>query len=890
VTNTPSFTTMGNNAVTAGTWFTPQPQGLGTPGPDQRRPVDADRTYGYDDLTLSSSPETFENVWNESGCDPVNFTPASLQQNDVMAAIINLFAAHNRHHDWTYRLGFTEQNFNAQVRNFGMGGLENDPEIGDAQAGAAIPVASTVAGRNNANQFILPDGVPGITNQYLWQPIPGAYPPCADGNFDQIIVGHEYGHLVHNRMAAGPMNGINGTAHGGALTESWGDQSALEYVNEYGFVPVQSENPWAMAVFATGDHESAIRNYPMNGNPLQFGDLEYDPYNPSTTGHSNSEVWTAVNWDVRQALVNKYNGTFPSGNLTLQRECADRVRPPELCPGNRRWIQLQYDSFLLIATAAPSLLDTRDALLAADVNRHLQPTADPWPLNQVELWGAFASDGYGCSAYNSSGNDLQPVPAYDRPTGLANTLPAPPNPPNQASDCNNTNDRAMNFIVRDAALAPITNAKVFIGNYEARVSPIADSDPGTMNAGPSTANLDSAARFAPGVYQAYVQAPGYGHRRFALTVNPGPGSSNWEIGMDLNVASRANGADASAAFPAAPTPATDEDNLIDDTEETQWDTGTLPANVNDPLLGQPDVIIDLAGTQPRIARLVNISAVAEAGRTSSLRRFRIEVCNDGGVPGACAIPTALNYTQIFQSNANPAATPCPVSTPAGAQVFCNETHLAFPAQSFRPVAPNQLLRSFDISPANEQLQAGLGGVTHLRMIALDNQCTGEPRYAGDQENDPTTPTTDCATSAATRNVLRMSEIEVFEFDPGTIGAFDPAVAFVKTGPATAARGSTITYTLRYANAGPAPSSTPKITDVLPTGLSFVSASNGGTYNAATRTVTWNLNTVPVGESAVVTLTARINPDVAIGTAIINKATFTAPLTVATPAAAVTVAT
>jgi uncharacterized repeat protein (TIGR01451 family) len=789
-----------------------------------------------------------------------------------MAAIINLFAGHNRHHDWSYRLGFTEQNFNAQMRNFGMGGLENDPEIGDAQAGAAIPVASTVSGRNNANQFIVPDGVPGITNQYLWQPIPGAYPPCADGNFDQIIIGHEYHHLVHNRMAAGPMNGINGTAHGGALTESWGDQAGLEYVNEYGFVPVQSENPWAMAVFATGDHESAIRNYPMNANPLQFGDLEYDPYNPSTTGHSNSEVWTAVNWDVRQALVNKYNGSFPAGNLALQRECADRVRPPELCPGNRRWIQLQFDSFLLIATAAPSMLDARDALLAADVNRHLQPTADPWPLNQVELWGAFASDGFGCSAYNSSGNDLQPVPAYDRPTVLANTLPAPPNPPNQASDCNNAGDRAINFTVRnvrDPALPPVPNAKIFVGDYEARVSPIADTSAATTNSGPSTANADTVARFAPGTYRLLVQAPGFGHRRSILTVHPGGGTSNWELGMEQNVASQTHGADATAVFGNATA-----DFLLDDTEDTQWDTGTLPANVN---VTQPDVVIDLAGTSPRYVRLARISAVAEAGRTSSLRRFRLQVCNDGGVPGACAVPTVLNYTTVYESGPN-------TTQGCALDPACPETRVSFPAQSFRPVAPNQLIRTFDIAPANEQL------ATHVRLVALDNQCTGEPRYAGDQENDPTTPTTDCSTSATTRNVLRMSEIEIFEFDPGTPGAFDPAVAFVKMGPATAARGSTITYTLRYANAGPAPSSTPKITDVLPAGLTFVSASNGGTYNGLTRTVTWNLNTVPVGETATVTLTAKVNTDVAVGTAIINKATFTAPMTVATPAVAVTVAT
>ena len=62
-------------------------------------------------------------------------------------------------------------------------------------------------------------------------------------------------------------------------------------------------------------------------------------------------------------------------------------------------------------------------------------------------------------------------------------------------------------------------ARIYVGHYEARVSPIADTDPAT-NA-PSTAsanNLDETATFAPGTYEFIATAPGYGAVRFRKTL------------------------------------------------------------------------------------------------------------------------------------------------------------------------------------------------------------------------------------------------------------------------------------------------------------------------------------------------------------------------------------
>ena len=64
------------------------------------------------------------------------------------------------------------------------------------QAGALIPGV-----RDNANMITLPDGLASVTNMYFWQPFAGSfYAPCVDGDYDMAVIGHEYGHMIENRM------------------------------------------------------------------------------------------------------------------------------------------------------------------------------------------------------------------------------------------------------------------------------------------------------------------------------------------------------------------------------------------------------------------------------------------------------------------------------------------------------------------------------------------------------------------------------------------------------------------------------------------------------------------------------------------------------------------
>jgi extracellular elastinolytic metalloproteinase len=838
----PTFTTKGNNANTAEAWASPL-----TPGPLAFRPFNLDRQYVF----------PWNNTWHTQKCNPATLVPS--MEPDLPAAVTNLFVMHNRMHDWSYFLGFTERHWNAQDSNFGAGGtMDRDPVSGDTQAGGLTGGAPSYLGRDNANMIPLPDGVPPITNMYLWQPLAGAfYAPCVDGDFDQAVIGHEYGHLIENRMIG--KGGTRSGHHAGAMGESFGDFDAVEYLNEYNFVPVSGANPFAVGAYVTGNKLRAIRNYGMNFarvggfpspgsvplvNPLNLSDIGYDLTGSQV--HADGEIWSAVNYDIRQALVDKYNASFPASNTTLQRQCGDGQRPVTQCPGNRRWIQIVYDAMLLMPVD-PSMLDARDAYLAADQMRF-------GGANQAELWLAFARRGFGQAAFStndvSDDNDVDPRPDFQSPVH---------------------GEATVTFRARatDEGNAPITSARFYVGHFEARVSPIADTDPATnapATTPATTNNLDAVARFVPGKYEFVVNAPGHGHKRFRLELSAGQ-NRTVSIGMATNWASRSKGAVASGD-------GTNFNDLIDDTESTNWECAptSTPCPANQAQGSQ--VTVDLGGGTHTL-RSVKVSAMLRPGqnRFTALRQFQIQTCVASTTNGDCTLPTGFVTRLTSQAN-------------------------AFPGFNPRPVSPELLLRSFALPSA---VQA-----THVRVIVLNNQCTGNPKFQGDQDNDPAN-NSDCTTGSPGQVVppfeapipqvlddrddeVRIAELQVFgtAFDTGTPPTpGDPVVVLTKSGPLTATRGSTVTYRLSYRNLGPEAAQGVKVVDSLPAGLGFVSALAGGSYDAAARTVTWNLGTVNAGSTGSVSFTATISPSSQIGSVLVNEGSLTAANTVSPPTATAT---
>jgi hypothetical protein len=705
--NTSTMTTIGNNATTAEAWGSPL-----TPA-EMYRPVSSNRSYIF----------PFANKWNKSKCDPTNLVP---QGNDIDAAVTQLFVVHNRMHDFSYYLGFTELNSNLQTSNFGNTGTtrENDAEVGNVQAGAlsgspTSPTFYTAPGRDNANQIALQDGVPGITNQYLFQSLGGSlYSPCADGDLDMSVVGHEYTHAISNRMIGGPDQSIGGQ-QGGSMGESWSDLDATEYLMAYNYIPVKGESPTAIGAYATGNKVAGIRDFPLDANPLNYSNLGFDT--PGAEVHSDGEIWNAVNWDIRTALVAKYNSTWPASDKVRQKDCADGKYAADDCPGNRRWIQIIFDSFLLMP-AAPSMLDARDAMLAADVARFNS-------ANQKELWHAFAKRGMGKDAYSADGADTAPVGNFESPLeSFANVT--------------------FKVLAGDEAGTPITTAKIYLGQYSARTRPIADTDPATVVDSSTAAkrratlNKQNSAHIVPGTYDFVVGAPGYGLQRFKATL--AAGDSSLTFTLPTNYASITKGA--SVVTTATVQANIDAKNtLIDDSEET----GARIGDAN--LVKGAYAIVKLAGGAHSVSN-INLSTAAgpnNAGRFTGIRKFEVLTCN-----GTCA--AATDFTKVAYTSPDD----------------------AFPGVLIRPVQPDLIFRNFEFPPQM---------ATHVMVRVLTSQCTGQPLYAGDQDSDPTV-NADCpsyqppavagvnatagtvTTPTPPASVVRATDIQVFGSKAGTNAA------------------------------------------------------------------------------------------------------------------------
>jgi extracellular elastinolytic metalloproteinase len=698
--NAPTFTTSGNNAKSATSWVSDI-----VPSAPQFMPVSTARDYSFG----------WANDWNNRQCNPAT-PPVPGSTYDDAAAAVNLFVMHNRMHDFAYFLGFTEQNFNGQASNFGLTPLfqENDPIIGDVQSGAAT------ATRDNANMITLPDGVASITNMYMWQPLAGSfYAPCVDGDYDMGVIGHEYTHMIENRMIG--KGSTRSGFHAGSMGEAVADLNAMEYQNENGFVPTGGENRFAVGTYATGNKEHAIRNYAMNYprtgpfpapstyphvDPLNFSDIGYDT--PGNEVHSDGEIWVATQFSVRQALIDKYNAGFPAGDASLQAECANGVLPSQNCPGNRRWIQLVYDSFLL-DPVAPTMLDARNTMLAADVLRY-------GGANQKEIWGAYARRGLGDDAALHS-----PVTAANRCTDTSTQDCDPV--PDFASPLENNAQVTFNLVSKETS-TPVVG-KVYVGHYEGRVSQIADTNPATVDSGIDI-NLDATASFAPGEYDFLAVAKGYGFFRFNAKFNANQ-TRNLTVVMPTNWASATQGATASGD-------GTSLGNLIDETETTTWAAdGRNPADSTLSGIVGKQVTVDLAGTEPRDITHVEVSAMINPGqsRFAALRRFEIWACN--ATTANCA--TNAGFTLVFTSADD-----------------------AFPGDAPRPIQPELIMRDFTIPKTK---------ATHLRLRVLTSQCTGGPAYQGEQDADPGN-ATDCDSNVAatsTRRFVRAAELEAFSFDP-----------------------------------------------------------------------------------------------------------------------------
>jgi len=477
---------------------------------------------------------------------------------DLDAAATNLFFQHNRIHDEYYALGFTESAGNFQVDNGGKGGQGGDAIRGLVQAGAASGGAPTYTGRDNAYMLTLDDGIPPWSGMFLWEPIDDAFEgPYRDGSFDMSVIQHEYTHGLSNRYVASGAGLASQQA--GSMGEGWSDWYALNHGFNAGLLtkPIVGD-------YVTGNPTRGIRNWNYDQNPTTFGDIGYDLTGPEV--HADGEIWTATLWDLRKALVARYGAA----------------------KGAAVAAQLVTDGMPLTAPN-PSFLDARDGILTADLDRNHGD-------NTALIWSVFAKRGAGASATSDTGDDTEPRPGFDHPAAAQNGTVAL-------------------TLVNATTGQPISNARVILGRFEARVSPLVR----TGSAGGATVKA------VTGAYPLTIQAPGFGTQTIeGFSVAAGKNVAK-KISLAPNLASTAAGAQvvsASSQDDGAPAKF-----AFDDTAASVWSTKAGDTAYN----AGPDERVTVKLAAPATVSSVRVSAfkATNASRFAALKGFTVQTSLDG---------------------------------------------------------------------------------------------------------------------------------------------------------------------------------------------------------------------------------------------------------------------
>jgi extracellular elastinolytic metalloproteinase len=221
--------------------------------------------------------------------------------------------------------------------------------------------------------------------------LPANTPPELDGDVDNGIIAHEYGHGISNRLTGGPTN-TGCLSNAEQMGEGWSDWVGLMLTMEPGDQP---EDIRGIGTYATGQSTDGggIREAPYSTdfaiNPYTYVDTNNNVSQP----HGIGFVWSTMLWDLNWALIDEYGWDADFYNGT---------------GGNNIAIQLVMDGMKL-QVCSPGFVDGRDAILEADelVNAG---------ANRCLIWEVFANRGLGFSAdQGSSSSRSDQTEAFDLP-------------------------------------------------------------------------------------------------------------------------------------------------------------------------------------------------------------------------------------------------------------------------------------------------------------------------------------------------------------------------------------------------------------------------------------------------------------------------------------------
>ena len=293
------------------------------------------------------------------------------------AAITNLFYWNNIIHDVFYQYGFDEASGNFQSNNYGNGGLGNDYVFAEAQDGS---------GTCNANFGTPADGGNPTMQMYV----------CGnkDGDFDNLVIVHEYGHGISNRLTGGPSQ--SGCLwNGEQMGEGWSDWFGLMLTMDADDEGTDGRGIGTY-LFNEGPGGHGIRDY-MYSTDMTVNPHTYDDIKTMFGPHPIGSVWCAMLWDLTWALIDEY-GFDPDIY--------------EGTGGNNIAIQLVVEG-LKLQPCSPGFVDGRDAILEADQILY-------GGANQCLIWDVFARRGLGVSAsQGSSSSNTDGTEAFDTPSAEA---------------------------------------------------------------------------------------------------------------------------------------------------------------------------------------------------------------------------------------------------------------------------------------------------------------------------------------------------------------------------------------------------------------------------------------------------------------------------------------
>ena len=428
--------------------------------------------HAYTDIDANNTPDAGSSPDGGASRD-FNFALDLTQAPSTYrpAAVTNLFYWNNVLHDIPHAYGFDEAGGNFQVNNYGNGGLGNDAVQAEAQDGA---------GTNNANFGTPPDGAAPRMQMFVWT----APTPDRDGDFDNGIVTHEYGHGISNRLVGGPAN-VSCLQNNQQPGEGLGDWWALFFTqpeDTSAAARLRGIGTYALNQAPTG---LGIREDYYDGDPAVNGQPQENLWTYSTISgaaipHGVGSRWAQAYWQVTWALIDQHGFDADLDNYTGTAADAGNIRAMYyIIQGLKNTI------------CGPAFTDVRDGVLAA--------AAAAYGAEDVcTIWSAFAEFGLGANAVSGGPDSTTPTNGFNVPTSCSFLFAAPP----EQAICSGTSPE-YNLRVGTSYTAPVT---LVLTGHPAGTTPSYTVNPIPAVPGLSHLTLGNTAGAATGTYNMTLTA------------------------------------------------------------------------------------------------------------------------------------------------------------------------------------------------------------------------------------------------------------------------------------------------------------------------------------------------------------------------------------------------